>query len=181
MEVVKYNKADYIETQSGNKVSKRSVLCGSQNIVLLGKTIVQEGCVIRGDLANIRVGRQCVFKTRAVLRPPWKILPNRTPSLSFLPMMVGDGTIIEENALVAAASIGSYVHIGKDAIIGSCCILKDCCKVEAGAVLPPNTVVPPFAIFGGSPAKLIGQLPECARDLHRDFARQSYSRFQPEA
>lgn len=60
LEVVKYNKSDYIETvsleapgqgvvssivclmppgvqQSGNKVSKKSVLCGSQNIVLLGK------------------------------------------------------------------------------------------------------------------------------------------------
>uniref|UniRef100_A0A665WET8 DCTN5 n=1 Tax=Echeneis naucrates TaxID=173247 RepID=A0A665WET8_ECHNA len=32
-----YNKAEYIETASGNKVSRQSVLCGSQNIVLNGK------------------------------------------------------------------------------------------------------------------------------------------------
>ncbi|KAF6123874.1 dynactin subunit 5 [Phyllostomus discolor] len=33
-----YNKSEYIETASGNKVSRQSVLCGSQNIVLNGKT-----------------------------------------------------------------------------------------------------------------------------------------------
>ncbi|KAF4015672.1 hypothetical protein G4228_007108 [Cervus hanglu yarkandensis] len=32
-----YNKSEYIETASGNKVSRQSVLCGSQNIVLNGK------------------------------------------------------------------------------------------------------------------------------------------------
>ncbi|PNJ33090.1 LOW QUALITY PROTEIN: DCTN5 isoform 5 [Pongo abelii] len=36
-----YNKSEYIETASGNKVSRQSVLCGSQNIVLNGKAGVQ--------------------------------------------------------------------------------------------------------------------------------------------
>ncbi|KAG9349771.1 hypothetical protein JZ751_026124 [Albula glossodonta] len=67
-----YNKAEYIETASGNKVSRQSVLCGSQNIVLNGKTIVMNDCIIRGDLANVRVGRQCVIKSRSVIRPPFK-------------------------------------------------------------------------------------------------------------
>ena len=40
---------------SGNRVSRQSVLCGSQNIVLNGKNIVQSEAIIRGDLANVRV------------------------------------------------------------------------------------------------------------------------------
>lgn len=32
-----YNKDDYIETLTGNRVSRKSVLCGSQNIRLAGK------------------------------------------------------------------------------------------------------------------------------------------------
>lgn len=32
-----YNQADYIETASGNKVCRKSVLCGPQNIMILGK------------------------------------------------------------------------------------------------------------------------------------------------
>ena len=34
---VYYNQQDYIETVSGNKVCKKSVLLGSQNIMLHGK------------------------------------------------------------------------------------------------------------------------------------------------
>jgi hypothetical protein len=38
---ISFKKAEYIETASGNRVSRQSVLCGSQNIVLNGKNIVQ--------------------------------------------------------------------------------------------------------------------------------------------
>lgn len=47
-------------------------MCGSQNIVLSGKVVVLEGVVVRGDLANVRVGRHCVVSSRAVIRPPFK-------------------------------------------------------------------------------------------------------------
>lgn len=85
-----YSKDEYVETvrflkrsyslddlilsfqASGNKVSRQTVLCGSQNIVLNGKVIVQSGAVIRGDLANVRTGRYCVVSRNAVIRPPFK-------------------------------------------------------------------------------------------------------------
>ena len=34
---IHFNKSEYIETASGNRVSRGSVLCGSQNIILNGK------------------------------------------------------------------------------------------------------------------------------------------------
>ena len=94
---IHFNKAEYIETvsvsffvlkvivlihiyisslflffkASGNRVSRHSVLCGSQNIVLNGKNIVQSEAIIRGDLANVRVGRHCVISSKAVIRPPF--------------------------------------------------------------------------------------------------------------
>lgn len=40
--MITYNKELFIETASGNKVSRQSVLCGSQNIVLNGKAIVEK-------------------------------------------------------------------------------------------------------------------------------------------
>ena len=57
---------------SGNRVSRLSVLCGSQNIVLNGKNIVESEAIIRGDLANVRVGRNCIISSKAVIRPPFK-------------------------------------------------------------------------------------------------------------
>ena len=29
-------------------------------------------CIIRGDLANVRVGRHCVIGKKVVIRPPFK-------------------------------------------------------------------------------------------------------------
>lgn len=58
-------------------------------------------------------------------------------------------------------------------------MLKDCCRIEDGAVLAPDTVVPPFAVFGGVPARQVGELSECASALHRDLAVDIYRRFVP--
>jgi dynactin-5 len=69
---INYNQSEYIETASGNKVCRKSVLCGSQNIMLMGKTIIQSDCIIRGDLANVKIGRHCIISTKAVIRPPFK-------------------------------------------------------------------------------------------------------------
>ncbi|XP_053410464.1 dynactin subunit 5 isoform X1 [Nycticebus coucang] len=143
-----YNKSEYIETASGNKVSRQSVLCGSQNIVLNGKTIVMNDCIIRGDLANVRVGRHCVVKSRSVIRPPFKKF---SKGVAFFPLHIGDHVFIEEDCVVNAAQIGSYVHVGKNCVIGRRCVLKDCCKILDNTVLPPETVVPPFTVFSGCP------------------------------
>ena len=39
---------------------------------LLFQTIIQSDCILRGDLANVRIGRQCVISKRSVIRPPFK-------------------------------------------------------------------------------------------------------------
>jgi len=57
---------------SGNRVSRQSVLCGSQNIILNGKNVVQSEAIIRGDLANVRIGRNCIISAKSIIRPPFK-------------------------------------------------------------------------------------------------------------
>ena len=67
-----YDRQEYIDTSTGNKVSRKSVLCGSQNIHLYGKTIIKQGAIIRGDLARVSIGRHCVIDKSVVIRPPYK-------------------------------------------------------------------------------------------------------------
>lgn len=75
------SKSDYIETDTGNKVSRKCHIFGSQNIILGGKTIIQPSVVIRGDLRRaggsgaavvIAVGKYCVLGEGCVIRPPCK-------------------------------------------------------------------------------------------------------------
>uniref|UniRef100_A0A183INK8 Actin-related protein 3 n=1 Tax=Soboliphyme baturini TaxID=241478 RepID=A0A183INK8_9BILA len=72
-----YEQQEYIETASGNKVSRQSCLYGSQNIVLVGKTIVMGDTIFRGDLANIRIGSFCVVSRGVVIRSAFKKLTKR--------------------------------------------------------------------------------------------------------
>jgi dynactin 5 len=46
-------------------------MCGSQNIILQGRTIVLQDCIVRGDLADVKIGRHCVIGERVVIRPPF--------------------------------------------------------------------------------------------------------------
>jgi len=175
---IHYNQSEYIETASGNKVCRQSVLCGSQNIMLMGKTIIQSHCIIRGDLANVKIGRHCVISSQAVIRPPFKKF---TKGVAFLPMTIGDNVYIGEDTIVNAASIGSYVYIGKNCVIGRHCVLKDCCLIADNTVLPQGTVVPAFAVYSGSPGLFSSELPECTQDIMIDFTKGYYEHFKPKS
>jgi len=39
--------------------------------------------------------------------------------VAFFPLHIGDHVIVEENTIVNAAQVGSYVHIGKNCVIVS--------------------------------------------------------------
>jgi len=148
-----YYKEDYIETLTGNRVSRKSVLCGSQNIRLAGKTLIKPSTIIRGDLANVNIGRYCTLGERSVIRPSYKRFKG---GIAFFPVTIGDYVEIGEDCLISAATIGSFVKVGRNCVISKRCIIKDCCEIEDGTVLPPDTVVPPFTKFGGCPGRLAG-------------------------
>lgn len=169
-----YRKDQYIETASGNKLSRESVLFGVQNIVLSGKTLVKPGAVLRGDLAAVRMGRFCVVESGAVLRPSRK---TTSAGLSFFPLIIGSHVSIGEGAVIEAAQIGSFVKIGAGAVIGRRAILLDCCAVAPGAIVPADTVIPPLTYYSGSPAKHTDDLPEATRELVKSSAVDNYNSF----
>lgn len=114
------DKKHFLETSTRNRVSKMAGLFGSQNIVLSGKVFVGPTCVIRGDLAHVRVGKYSMarlkikkkiikiqFKVRngAILRPSLK---HFNKGVAFVPLTIGEHCLIDENVVVSAAQIGSF-------------------------------------------------------------------------
>ncbi|KAJ1910027.1 hypothetical protein IWQ60_010873 [Tieghemiomyces parasiticus] len=182
--VVRYSRAEYIETETGNKVSRKSVICGSQNIILSGKTIIQTDCVIRGDLRRagpsqavvIAIGRYCLLGQRSIIRPPHKTYKG---VFSYYPMKIGDHVMIGERSIVEAANIGSYVEIGRNCIIGRFAMIKDGCRIEDNTVIAPGTVVPSFSVYAGNPGRLVGELPECTQELYEARSKDAYQKFVP--
>eukprot|EP00927_Polykrikos_kofoidii_P016825 TRINITY_DN17629_c0_g1_i1.p1 TRINITY_DN17629_c0_g1~~TRINITY_DN17629_c0_g1_i1.p1 ORF type:complete len:228 (+),score=45.76 TRINITY_DN17629_c0_g1_i1:122-805(+) len=173
-----YNKADYIYTASGNKVSRQSVLCGSQNIALAGKSIVRPGVILRGDLQLLRLGKYVYIGDGCVLRPSYKKYKG---NLAFFPMSIGDHVTIGARTVIGAAQIGACVDIGEDCVISKRCVVKDCAVLLPGTVLPPDTIVPPLTVFGGCPGRYLGDLPESMQFVQKQTSIQIYKTFVMQA
>lgn len=165
---------------TGNKISRRSQIHGTQHIILGGKTVIQAEAVIRGDLYRIpatpastdpnnpppssntpsvaiTVGRYSYISKCAILRPPSRL---HRGVHSFYPLKIGDHVFVGESAVVEAASLGNHVHVGARATIGSMAIIKDFSVVLDGAVVPPAMVVPSWSVVGGKPARIVGEVGE---------------------
>ncbi|KAG9320130.1 hypothetical protein KVV02_007043 [Mortierella alpina] len=148
--IVKYSKSEYIETDTGNKVSRKSVICGSQNIILGGK-----------------------------VRNPTVFASLQATTFSYYPIKIGDHVTIGEGTIVQAATIGSFVTIGKNCVIGRFAIIKDCSRIEDNTVIPPNSVVPSFSVYKGSPGKLVDELPESIQEICEARTKDRYAKFIP--
>lgn len=154
---------------TGNKVARKAILVGTQNIVLGGKTVIQPEVMIRGDLARaapanttaVIVGRYCFLSRGALLRPPGRIYKG---SFTYMPLRMGDHVFVGAGTVVQAASIGSHVHIGDRCTVGEFAIIKDYVKVLDGTVVPALMVIPSFSIVGGQPARVVGEIPEGGHD-----------------
>ncbi|OQD77973.1 hypothetical protein PENDEC_c002G05024 [Penicillium decumbens] len=145
-------KGEYIETDTGNKISRRSQIHGTQHIILGGKTVIQAEAVIRGDLYRlpttepskppsnapsvaITVGRYTYISKGAILRPPSRL---HRGVHSYYPLKIGDHVFVGEASVIEAASLGNHVHVGAGATVGSMAIVKDFAVVLDGAVVPPG-------------------------------------------
>ena len=175
-EVVEYVKAEYIVTASGNKVSRKSVLCGSQNIMINGKTIVKEGCLLRGDLNSIKLGRYCVLHENTVIRPPYKKF---VKGIAFFPVQLGDNCMVGQGTVICAATIGNCVRFGENCYIGRRSIIKDCVAIDDNSVLPEDSVCPPFSRWAGQPATIVEELPESTEMLLTEDSKDYYEKFIP--
>ena len=67
--VRRYRRNEYIETPQGTKFAHAAGLFGAANIRLGTKTIVEPDTIIRGDMAKVKVGKHCIIRRGAVLRP----------------------------------------------------------------------------------------------------------------
>ena len=75
-----------------------------------------QDCIVRGDLAGVKIGRHCIIGERVVIRPPFKKFQT---GVAFFPIHIGDYVVIEDDCVINASNIGNFVHIGKGSIIVS--------------------------------------------------------------
>eukprot|EP01133_Synstelium_polycarpum_P012356 gene12356-14490_t len=68
--------------------------------------------------------------------------------------------MIQENTVISAATIGSYVYIGKNCVIS-------------------KRLVPPFTVYSGVPGVYKEDLPDCFEAYMKDLTTTHYECFIP--
>ena len=131
--------------------------------------------ILRGDLAQIKMGQYVILREDVVIRPTYT--KTKQKGLKYVQLSIGDNVYIDKASIVCALKIGNNVHIGKNCIIGHRSILRDNCKILDNSILPPDTIVPPFTVYGGRPATYIGELPETIGIIHKDLTNNFYKNF----
>lgn len=166
----------WVETSSGNRVSRLSKIKGLQNILLQGSSTIEDGVEIDAKkfLKNdsqvvISIGKMCFFDKNVEVSPP-------RLGDSYQPLQIGSYNVIGENSVVAPAKIGSRVVIGQNCTIGNNVIINDCCVIQENTVVSPNTVIPPFSSVCNDPiGKLVvKRLNESYKQRNETIAKNSY-------
>ena len=173
---VAYNKSEYLETHTGNKVSRSCFVKGTANIQVSGRCIISPGVIIRGDLAAVKIGKYTIIGKDVILHPSFK---EARGHLKYISLHIGDNVFIDENSIVCASRIGSNVYIGKNCIVSHRCIIKDNCRIQDNTILPPDTEVPPFTLYSGVPGQYVADMPESTASVHMELAQGYYNRFVP--
>ena len=117
------------------------------NAVLIGDIKMGEGssawhgATLRGDLGQIRIGKNTMLQDNSYVRP------NNNASVN-----IGDNVYVGPNARLEACHLESFSYVGMGASVAKDCVVESFSVVAAGANLAEGTRVPSGQIYAGSPA-----------------------------
>ncbi len=119
-------------------------------------------CVLRGDVASIRLGRRVNIQDGALLH-----CKHDTP------LEIADDVAIAHHAVVHCKRVGARTLIGTRATVLDDCEIGEDCIIAAGTVLPPRTVVLDGSVVMGVPGKTVRAI----RADEREYVRYVVERY----
>jgi carbonic anhydrase/acetyltransferase-like protein (isoleucine patch superfamily) len=132
---------------------------------IVGEVILEAGasiwynCVLRADLAAIRVGANTNLQDGVLVH----VETGR-------PCRIADHVTVGHGAILHACAVESGCLIGMGAIILSGAVIGRGSVIAAGALVRENARVEPFSLMAGVPARLVKKLPEQILARHLEVA-----------
>ena len=127
-------------------VAPTAVVIG--DIVIGPETSVWFGCVLRGDVHEIRVGARVNIQDGTVVH----VTGGRSPT------HIGDGVSIGHMVLIHGCRLEAGSFVGSKACVLDDAVVETGAMVAAGAVVPPRKRVPAGELWAGNPAKKLRAL-----------------------
>lgn len=105
-------------------------------------------CVIRGDVAEIRIGDRTNIQDGTIIH----VTRNGHPTI------IGKGVTVGHKAILHACRLEDSCFVGMGATIMDDVIVETGAMVAAGALVPPRKIIKKGEIWAGNPAKLLRNL-----------------------
>lgn len=145
--------ADELETRTEPRIPESAFVAPSADVVgdveLGEEASVWYQCVLRGDIAPIRVGAETNIQDLTMVH-----VDVDTPCL------IGDRVGIGHRAIVHGCQVRDDALVGMGAVVLSGAVVGEGALVAAGAVVTEGMEVPAGALAAGVPAKVIRDVDE---------------------
>ncbi|KAL4785630.1 trimeric LpxA-like protein [Aspergillus varians] len=147
-------KGEYIETDTGNKISRRSQIHGTQHIMLGGKSIIMADAVVRGDLFRTSSSSSTTPTPTSTSSDPNASKSNPTAGNgNTIAINIGRYSFISRSAILRPPSrlhrgVHSYftLHIGHHVFVGERSVIE-AARVEDHVTIGKDVVVGSMAIL----------------------------------
>ncbi len=124
------------------------------DVILAPGVNVWFGCVVRGDLARIRLGPRVNIQDGCVVHTDHDI-----------PQDIEEGVVAGHGAVLHGRRIGRDSLIGIGACLLSGCEIGEECLIAAGALVTEGRRIPPRSVVMGVPGKVVREI--TAEELER--------------
>jgi len=122
-------------------------------VVIHAKASVMYGAVIRGDQAEVVIGRNTSIGDRAVLSTAHAVEGHVEPDLH-----VGSDVVIGAGSLLHSCTVEDGATIGAGSVLLEGSLVEKTAQLAPGSVLHSGRRVPAGQLWGGNPAVFIKEL-----------------------
>jgi carbonic anhydrase/acetyltransferase-like protein (isoleucine patch superfamily) len=111
------------------------------------------GCVLRGDVNRIRVGRNTNLQDGTIVHCNNDRNGDYRETGGGEPTHIGDDVVVGHMVLIHACTVGDGAFIGMRSVILDRAVVEPRAMVAAGAVVTPGKTVPSGQLWAGMPAR----------------------------
>ena len=126
------------------------------DVVIGPESSIWYNCVVRGDVARIRIGARTNIQDGSVVH----VDSPKPGAAQGHPTLIGDDVLIGHMAMVHGCVLHDRAFVGLGAIVMDGCEIEGGAMLAAGAMLTPGKRIPAGQLWAGRPAKYVRDLSE---------------------
>ena len=132
----------------------------AHNAIIIGDVVIGEGssiwygCVLRGDMNEIRIGANTNIQDGTVIHTATRDGPT----------LIGEDVVVGHQCLLHACILEDACMVGMGAVVMDYSVIESGAWVAAGALVPPNKRVKSGELWMGSPAKFVRPVSNAERE-----------------